>query len=64
MLRNRLMYLIALVGGTVFYLFFYAWFSWFLLVILWSLPVLSLVASLPAMLTMELSVVLSLIHIS
>ena len=57
MLRNRLIYLAALVGGSVFYLFFYAWFSWFLLVILWSLPVLSLVASLPAMLTMELSVV-------
>ncbi len=57
MLRNRLIYLTALVGGTVFYLFFYAWFSWFLLVLLLSLPVLSLVASLPAMLTMELSVV-------
>lgn len=42
MLRNRLIYLAALVGGSVFYLFFYAWFSWFLLVILWSLPVLSL----------------------
>ena len=51
MLRNRLLYLAALAGGTVFYCFFYAWFSWFLLVLLWCLPALSLVVSLPAMLT-------------
>ena len=57
MLRNRLLYLAALVGGTVFYCFFYAWFSWFLLVLLWCLPALSLVASLPAMLTMDLRLV-------
>lgn len=40
MLRNRLLYLAALAGGTVFYCFFYAWFSWFLLVLLWCLPAL------------------------
>ena len=57
MLRNRLLYLAALVGGTVFYCFFYAWFSWFLLVLLWCLPALSLVVSLPAMLTMDLRLV-------
>ena len=57
MLRNRLLYLAALAGGTVFYCFFYAWFSWFLLVLLWCLPALSLVVSLPAMLTMDLRLV-------
>ena len=57
MLRNRLLYLAALAGGTVFYCFSYAWFSWFLLVLLWCLPALSLVVSLPAMLTMDLRLV-------
>lgn len=54
MLRNRLIYVAALVGATVFYGFFYAWFSEFLLVLLLTLPVLSLLASLPAMLMMHL----------
>ena len=57
MLRNRLIYLAALAGGTVFYCFFYAWFSWFLLVLLLCLPVLSLLVSLPAMLTTDLRIV-------
>lgn len=54
MARNRLIYLAALVGATVFYGFFYAWFSEFLLILLLALPVLSLVVSIPAMLTMQL----------
>lgn len=55
MLRNRLLYLAALVGGFVFYCFFYAWFSWYLLLLLLCLPWLSLLVSLPAMLQFRLT---------
>ena len=48
MLRNRLIYLAALLGGVVFYGFFYVWFSWYLLVLLLCLPWFSLLLSLPA----------------
>lgn len=54
MLRNRLIYLAALLGGVVFYGFFYVWFSWYLLVLLLCLPWFSLLLSLPAMVTMKL----------
>lgn len=56
MLRNRLIYLAALIAATVFYCFFYAWFSWFLLLLLLSLPAFSLAVSLPAMTTMQLHI--------
>lgn len=50
MWRNRIFYLLALLGATVFFAFFYAWFSEYLWWLTVLLPVLSLVMSLPAML--------------
>lgn len=54
-LRARLTYLAALAGAGTFYIFYTAWFSWYLLAFLLSLPVLSLICSLPAMLTVRLA---------
>lgn len=56
MLKNRLIYLLALLGATVFYGFFYVWFSEFLLVLLLALPLVSLAISLPSMLLMKLEI--------
>lgn len=49
--RNRGIYFAALVLAFVFFLFFSAWFSEFLLMLLLCLPFMSLLVSLPAMLT-------------
>lgn len=55
MIGRRVVYAITLVLAFVFYLVYRQWFSWLLFLgILW-LPVLSLVLSLPAMLTVKLS---------
>lgn len=53
MVKNRILYLLALGGALVFYGFFYVWFSEFLLILLLSLPVASFLLSLPAMLTLR-----------
>ena len=55
MLRNRLLYLTALVAVTVFFGFFYAWFSEFLWYLVLALPVLSFLLSIPAMRQLDLS---------
>ncbi len=51
---NRLLYLGLLVLSAVFYFASASWFSWLLLVLLLALPLLSLLASLPAMLSCRL----------
>lgn len=55
MLRNRLIYLTALIAVTVFFGFFYAWFSEFLWYLVLALPLISLLVSIPAMLRLELT---------
>ena len=55
MARNRLIYLTALLAVTVFFGFFYAWFSEFLWLLILALPLLSLLLSIPAMVKTELS---------
>lgn len=56
MVRNRLLYLVALVSVTVFYAFFYGWFSEFLWYLVLVLPLFSLVLSLPSMLGLRVRV--------
>lgn len=51
MLGRRIVYLIALLGGLVFYWAYREWLSWFVLCLLVTLPWFSLLVSLPAMLT-------------
>jgi len=51
---NRLLYLGLLVLSAVFYFASVSWFSWLLLVLMLALPLLSLLASLPAMLSCRL----------
>ncbi len=51
MIRNRLIYLGAVVVSTVFYIAYGEWISWFVLMWVLTLPWLSLLVSLPAMLT-------------
>lgn len=47
------MYLAALVGSGVFYVFYQEWFSWILFLIIFILPAFSLLVSLPAILTVK-----------
>ena len=51
MAGRRIIYLLCLMGCGVFYYFYQKWFSWLALVGMAALPWLSLVLSLPAMLT-------------
>lgn len=53
---RRVAYLIILGVCFLFYLLFQQWFSWLLLIIVAALPVFSLLLSLPAMLTVKVSV--------
>jgi hypothetical protein len=46
-------YLCFLLGSTVFYCFYREWFAWFFMVLLWLLPLFSLILSLPAMLSVK-----------
>ena len=50
MVRRWVWYLIALVGGVLFYCAYQKWFSWFVLMGILFLPVAALLLSLPAML--------------
>ena len=52
--RNRIVYAAALGFAFLFYCCYYKWFSWYLLVLVLCLPVLSLVCSLPGMLALRL----------
>lgn len=49
MLKNIFIYLAVLVSVFVFSIFYYDWFSWYLLILLLCVPLLSLVLSLPFM---------------
>lgn len=55
MIRNRILYLLSLSGGILFYGFFSEWFSGYLLLLLLALPWASLMFSLPAMLSLKLT---------
>lgn len=49
MIKNILVYLIVLCSAFIFNIFYYEWFSWFLLVMTICVPLVSLVLSLPFM---------------
>lgn len=49
MIKNILIYLFILVAAFAFCIVYYAWFSWFLLLVVISIPIVSLVVSLPFM---------------
>lgn len=52
---NRMFYAAALVGSIVFYFASSTWFSWLVLLLMLALPILSLLLSLPAVLTARLT---------
>lgn len=52
--KNWLLYLLALAGTVVFHIYYFGWFSWFLLVLALVLPWFSLLVSLLAMLRVRL----------
>lgn len=54
MVKNRILYFLALVCALIFHSFFYEWFSEYLLLFLLILPVFSLLVSLPAIFTMHI----------
>ena len=54
MALNRVLYAIALVGVLVFHTYYTGWFSWYLLMLAITLPVFSLLCSLPAMRRLQL----------
>lgn len=49
MWRNRLLYLAGLAAALVFHIFYFGWYSWFVLVLALCLPWFVLLVSLPAM---------------
>lgn len=49
MIRNIIIYLCLLTGTFLFNIFYYAWFSWFLFLTVVSIPIISLLLSLPFM---------------
>lgn len=49
MIKNIFLYMAVLLSAFVFNIFFYAWFSWYLLVLVLCIPIFSLVCSLPFM---------------
>ena len=51
MAKRRILYLVSLIGCLVFYYSYREWFSWFLLMLMLWLPAISLLLSLPAILT-------------
>lgn len=55
MIKNRLLYLAVAVGCLVFFAAYREWFSYLALIWVLALPVLSLIISLPAMLTVAVS---------
>lgn len=55
MLKNRLLYAAALVGAVVFHSYYTGWLSWFLLLFALCLPLLSLLCSLPCILSQNTS---------
>lgn len=56
MIRNWILYVLALAGAVTFHVFYFGWFSWFLLVLALCLPWFSLLVSLPAMIRVRLQI--------
>lgn len=54
MKKNRLLYGIGLAGAVLFHIFYFGWYSWFILVLALALPGFSLLVSLPSMLRLQL----------
>ena len=54
MVRNWLVYLLGLAGALVFHIYYFGWYSWFVLVLAVALPWFSLLVSLLAMLRTRL----------
>lgn len=54
--KNWLIYTAGLAGAVVFHAFYFGWYSWFLLVLVLSLPLFSLVISLLAMVRVRLRI--------
>lgn len=52
--KNWFVYGLGLGGAVVFHVFYFGWFSWFMLVLAAALPVFSLLVSLPAMVKVRL----------
>ena len=58
MIKHWIMYLLALAGTFVFHIFYFGWYSWFLLLLMVCLPVFSFVVSILAMARIQLRLML------
>ena len=56
MLKSWIIYILGLAGALVFHAYYFGWYSWFVLQLMILLPMLSLVISLPAMLSARLQI--------
>ena len=54
MIRQRIFYLLALIGSVIFYLVYQQWFAWVLLLIVICFPLLSLLLSIAAMVNLRM----------
>jgi len=54
MIKHWLLYLLTLAGTFVFHIFYFGWYSWFLLVLIACLPVFSFIVSILAMIRIQL----------
>lgn len=59
MAKRRIIYLVFLAGVFVFHLYYFAWFSWYVLVLALALPIFSLLVSLPAIFKARLEIFLT-----
>ena len=55
MIKNWLLYLPGLLGALVFHIYYFGWFSWFILVLALCLPLFSLIVSILAMARVRLA---------
>jgi len=55
MIKNWLLYLPGLIGALVFHIYYFGWFSWFVLVLTLCLPLFSLIVSILAMARVRLT---------
>ena len=62
MIKSIVIYLLLLISAFVFNIFYFGWFSWFLLVLTIAVPLVSLLVSLPFMITGAFNGVLAFTH--
>lgn len=62
MIKNIVIYLLLLITAFVFNIFYFGWFSWFLLVLTITIPLVSLIVSLPFMIGSAVNGVLVFTH--